>query len=302
MNKTRGPQDWPSTPSAWALALAVAALGGCSTTPLPPTTPLPALAAFRASAATPASPDTAAAAWPGDWWTAFQDPTLSALVQRALASNTQLDVAAARLAQARAHVQGAAADRLPQLQAGAAATRQGGPLINAAGSSGTLLQAGLSAQADADLFGRLRQAHSAAGHRAAEQEALLRAMQLLVQTDVAQHYLRLRSLDAERALARQAWQSQQDTLTLVDQRWKNGSVTELDLERARTDTLGAEAEVLALERERQQAVHTLALLLGEPASRFDLPQDSHWQGRWPQVPAGIPSEVLARRPDVQAAQ
>lgn len=291
-------------------ALTLALLSACaSTPPLPPSQPLPAVAAFRASAATPASspalsPSQAPspAQSPADWWTAFQDPTLNGLVQRALSRNTQLDLAAARLQQARASLQGTQAERLPQLQAGAAATRQGGPLINAAGTSGTLLQAGLSAQADADLFGRLRQAQTAAGHRAAEQEALLRATQLLVQTDVAQHYLRLRALDAERAFARQAWQSQQDTLALVEQRWKNGSLTELDLQRARTDTLGAEAELLALDRDRQQTLHALALLLGEPAGQLQLAEDSAWQGRWPQVPAGIPGEVLARRPDVQAAQ
>lgn len=274
-------------------------LSGCAVTPpLPPATILPVVTAFRASAATPVN----LAQAPVDWWAAFEDSALSALVQRALAQNPQVDLAAARLTQARAHLKSADAERLPQLQAGAAATRQGGPLVNAAGTSGSLFHAGISAQADADLFGRLRHAQSAAGHRAAEQEALLRAAQLLVQTDVAHCYLRLRALDAERRLARQAWQSQRDTLALVEQRWASGSITELDLQRARADTLAAEAEVLQLDRERQQTQHALALLLGEPASSFSLPEDPAWQARWPQVPAGIPSDVLARRPDVQAAQ
>ena len=288
----------PRRPSHLPLVI-LALLGGCaSTAPLPPANPLPVVAAFRASAATPAS---AAPAATNDWWTAFEDSTLNELVQRAGAQNTQLEVAAARWAQARAQLHGAAAARLPQLQAGAAATRQGGPLINAAGNSGTLLQAGLSLQADADLFGRLRQAQSAAGHRAAEQEAVLRATQLLVQTEVAQRYLRLRALDAERQFARRTWQSQQDTLALVEQRWKSGSLTELDLQRARAETLSAQSEALALDRERQQNQHALALLLGEPASSFQLAENQQWKSRWPLVPAGIPSEVLARRPDVQAA-
>ena len=281
----------------------LALLTGCaSTPPLPPATPLPVVAAFRASAATPANPGTAPGQAPTDWWAAFEDATLSTLVQRALAQNTQIDLAAARLTQARASLKSADAERLPQLQAGAAATRQGGPLINAAGASGSLFQAGISAQADADLFGRLRLAQTAAGHRAAEHEALLRATQLLVQTDVAHSYLRLRALDAERQLARQAWLSQRETLALVEQRWASGSITELDLQRARADTLAAEAESLQLDRERQQTQHALALLLGEPASRFSLPEDATWQARWPQVPAGIPSDMLARRPDVHAAQ
>jgi multidrug efflux system outer membrane protein len=305
---TNWPTNWPKnrmhaqrTLPTLAPLVAVWLAGCASTAPLPPATPLPVVAAFHASGTTPATPSAPFSDKAG-WWAAFEDPALSALVQRALAGNTQLDVAAARLTQARAQLQGSAADRLPQVQAGAAATRQGGPLINAAGGSGTLLQAGLSAQADADLFGRLRQAQSAAGHHAAAQQALLRATQLLVQTDVAQHYLRLRTLDAERTLARQAWQSQQDTLALVEQRWKNGSLTELDVQRARADTFSAEAELLALDRDRQHTQHALALLLGEPASSFTLAEDAQWQGRWPQVPAGIPSEVLARRPDVQAAQ
>ncbi len=286
---------WPLHTAVSALAL----LGACATTaPLPPAKPLPVVAAFRDAGPT----TTAATDAPPDWWIAFDDPTLNTLVQRALAQNTQIDVAAARLNQARAGLKAAEASRLPQVQAGAAATRQGGPLVNAAGTSGTLLQAGLSARADADLFGRLRQASSAAGHRAAEHLALLQATRLLVQTDVAHGYLRLRALDAERRLARQTWQSQQDTLALVDQRWKNGSLTELDLQRARSDAWSAEAELLALDRERQLTVHALAVLLGEPASTFQLPEVAGWQGRWPQVPAGIPSEVLARRPDVQAAQ
>lgn len=286
-------------PLALALALALALLGGCAATPpAPPATLGPAPSAFRHAPAE-ALPVPLPA---GDWWAPFGDPVLDALIARAQRDNPSIEVAAARLAQMRAALQATDAARAPQVGLSADATRQTGPLVNAAGSSGTLLRAGVTVGYEADLFGRASLASEAARRDADQSEAAARAVRLLVQTDVAQAYLRLRGIDQERALARRLVQAQADTLALVTQRFQAGSVAEVDLARARTEWLGARADLVTLDRQRMLLDHALALLLGEPASGFDLADDPGWTGHWPAVPPGIPSSVLARRPDLQAAQ
>lgn len=274
-------------------------LVGCAASPpVAPPSPTPAPASFR-HAPRDVAPEPAAGA---GWWTVFADPVLDDLVARAGRGNPSIEVAGARLTQMRAALQGADAARAPQVGLTADATRQGGPLVNAAGSSGTLLRAGLGLSYEVDLFGRLSHASEAARGDAAQSEAMSRTIRLLVQADVCQAYLRLRGLDQERSLARALVAAQADTLALVEQRFRTGSVAEIDVARARTEWLSARTEQAALDRQRTLLDHALALLLGEPASGFDLPEDPGWAAHRPQVPPGIPSTVLARRPDIQAAQ
>src|SRR5439155_1336626 len=132
-------------------------------------------------------------------------------------------------------------------------------------------------------------------------EALLQSAGLLVQAEVAQTYLELRALDAERALVRSTVGAYRDTLSLTERRFRAGDVAELDVARARTEVAATESDALALDRRRAELEHALAVLIGEVSSSFTLGA-ADWNTALPVIPAGVPGRVLSRRPDVSAAQ
>jgi len=237
----------------------------------------------------------------GTWWKSFKDPVLDQLVERAVAGNTGIQEAAARLAQARALVRSAQAARAPQIGVGASADRGAG--ANTAGGStpATLLQTGLSLSYEPDLFGRLSRAQDAAALDAQSREALLQSTRLLVQAEVAQTYLALRATDTERALIQDTATAYADTLRLTQRRFEAGDVAELDVIRIETELAATEADVFALDRSRAELEHSLAVLLGEPVASFALTPDMAVR-TLPVIPAGVPATVLSRRPDVAAAQ
>ncbi|HEY1393770.1 MAG TPA: efflux transporter outer membrane subunit, partial [Methylibium sp.] len=235
----------------------------------------------------------------GQWWQAFADPTLDDLVERAGRGNSSIQVAAARLAQARALLRSAEADRAPQLDFAAGAERQDTPTTF--NRPATLVSAGANLSYEVDLFGRLARARDAAALDAQAREALLQSTRLLVQAEVAQTYLALRALDAERAIVRDTVEAYRNTLQLVERRNRAGDIAELDVVRVRTEVASTEAEALALDRQRATLEHALAVLVGEPASSFAVAEGA-WTTELPVVPAGVPGTVLARRPDVAAAQ
>jgi outer membrane protein, multidrug efflux system len=237
----------------------------------------------------------------GTWWKAFNDPVLDQLVERAGSGNTGIQEAAARLAQARALVRGAQADRAPQIGVSASADRGAGANTASGSTPATLLQTGLSLSYEPDLFGRLSRAQDAAALDAQSREALLQSTRLLVQAEVAQTYLALRATDTERALIQETATAYADTLRLTQRRFDAGDVAELDVIRIETELAATEAEVFALDRARAELEHALAVLLGEPASDFALTPDTAVR-TLPVIPAGVPATVLARRPDVAAAQ
>lgn len=236
-----------------------------------------------------------------DWWKSFADPQLDALTERALRHNTSIQQAAARLAQARALLRSSNADRLPQLGASAGAGRQGGDVARAAGTAGTLYSAGLNLSYEVDLMGRLARASDAAALDAQARESLLSGTRLLVQADVAQTYFALRALDAERVLMRETVAAYRDTLTLTEKRFAAGDIAELDVVRVRTEVAATQSQEIELDRRRAMLEHALALLAGELPSSLSVAEGA-WSQVLPLVPAGVPSTVLARRPDVAAAQ
>ena len=237
----------------------------------------------------------------GTWWKAFNDPVLDQLVERAGAGNTGIQEAAARLAQARALVRGASAERTFQIGLGAAADRGTGTSTANDSAPGTLLQAGVNLSYEVDLFGRLSRTQDAAALDARSREALLQSTRLMVQAEVAQTYLALRATDTERALVNDTATAYADTLRLTQRRFDAGDVAELDVIRIQTELAATEAEVIALDRARAELEHALAVLLGEPVSGFALTPDTTAR-TLPVIPAGVPATVLARRPDVAAAQ
>ncbi len=284
--------------------LAAIVLAGCASTP-PPAPDLPRVPlAFKEIDPRWVDIVPAEAQPRGAWWKAFSDPVLDNLIETAVHSNTSIQLAAARLAKARSMLSAADANRMPQAGLNANVGRQGGPLINSAGSSGTLWNVGANVSYEADVFGRMGKEVSAATLDAQARDALLQSARLIVQADVAQTYFEMRILDAERSVVRDSTSAYQKTLQVSERRFATGSVAELDVVRLRADVAAAEAEALALDRRRAELEHALALLAGQVASSFhvDAAQSINWKAVLPAIPAGIPSTVLARRPDISAAQ
>ena len=231
--------------------LAALVLAGCATAPAIDTATLVATpTTFKEGAAqwTQAAP--AEARDRGTWWRAFADPALDALVERASQQNTGIAEAAARLAQARALLRSSESDRALQLGAGAGATRQAGAGTANGSTPSTLLNANLNLSYEVDLFGKLARATDAASLDAQARAALLQSTRLLVQADVAQTYLALRALDAERVLVRETLDAYRNTLQLTQSRFRAGDVAELDVVRVQTEVAATESEALALDRRR----------------------------------------------------
>jgi multidrug efflux system outer membrane protein len=283
--------------------LAALVLAGCATSTAIdasslPTTP-PAFKEQDASRVLAAAPAGTEAQARGRWWAAFGDPVLDQLVEQAGRNNSSVQVAAGRLAQARALLRSTDANRLPQVDLGAGAVRQQNSTTG--NRPQTVVSVGANFSYEVDLIGRLSLNSDAASLDASSREALLRNTQLLVQANVAQTYLQLRALDAERTLVRGTLEAYSDTLRLTEVRFREGDVAELDVARVRTEVASTESEALALDRSRAELEHALAVLVGEVASNFQVaPGD--WSTALPVIPAGVPSTVLVRRPDVSAAQ
>lgn len=297
-------QRMRSLPPPLGALLAALVLAGCASAP--PTV------AEHAGVAVPAGFSTAATeGWTtappaeaqprGAWWLAFADPELSALVERAGQAYTDVQAAAARLAEARALLRSADAQRQPQIGASGGAVRQAGANTANGMQPATLATAGLNFSYEADLFGRLSRASEAAREDANAREALLQSTRLMVQADVAQTYLQLRSLQAEHHLVEQSLAAYRETLTLIERRYRAGDAAELDVARMQTEVSATEADALALQRQQATLTHALAVLVGDVATGFAL-ASSPGEAALPVIPPGVPATVLARRPDVSAAQ
>ena len=245
----------------------------------------------------------------GQWWLAFNDPALTALVEEAAANNANLAVAASRVKQARAIAGIAEADRVPQVGVGIGAQRaQLAPLesnlppgVNP--QPYTSYTARLSASYEVDLFGRVAAGVSAARGDAASSEANFRSVLLALQADVAQTYFRLRALDAELDTVARTVRLREESVGVTQRRFDLGDIGEFDLSRARSELSTARAEAIGLQRQRANAEHALAVLLGKPAADFVAGANPLLDATpMPVVPAGLPSNLLERRPDINAAQ
>jgi multidrug efflux system outer membrane protein len=271
-------------------------LAGCASVGTVDPAQLPqAPTAYKATAANSAPALTA------DWWQPFADPVLDDLVGRAMAANTSVQSAANRLAQARAALGSAQAARLPQVGVSASAGRSSIPGPQPVPQPATQYSAGLNLAYELDLGGRLLHERNASALDVQAREQLLADARLLVQANVARGYLALRALDTERDIVRDTVAAYGETLSLTEKRARAGDVADLDLARVRAELAANEAEALALDRRRIELETALAVLVGEPASSFSL-APAAWTTALPAVPAGLPSELLQRRPDLAAAR
>lgn len=279
-----------------SLVALAALLSGCASLqqPAAPSAALAVPAHWQRSAA--AADPTALA----QWWDRFGDPLLSRLVAQALMQGTDLQAAQARLQQARALRDQAAAALAPTLVGSASAQgarRESAPNTRSVG-------AGFDARWEPDLSGGGRSGLSAADANLAAQRAAFGGTAVSVAAEVAAAYIDLRAAQARLAIAADNLASQLQTLQITDWRAQAGLVTELDILQARTAAEQTRAQLPALRSAIDQSMHALAVLTGVVPGTLNTELSA--AAAMPAAPAdlalAIPAEVLRQRPDVSAAE
>lgn len=237
------------------------------------------------------------------WWEVFNDPTLNQLEEEALSYNKDLQAAMARVDQARANVGIAKADQLPSLSGAGESGRAGNNL--GSGQTQSTAAAGLSFELD--LWGKYRRLSEAARAKLLASEAARDTVRLALTADVARNYFALLTLDEQVAIAQRNLETRQESYRVYQSRYKNGYSTEVDLKRVEANMASVQAQARQLQLQAEQAETALAVLLGR--SPREIVQKKIQRGQTledvllvPNVPEGIPSELLARRPDVRQAE
>ncbi|SNS42447.1 outer membrane protein, multidrug efflux system [Noviherbaspirillum humi] len=296
--------------------LAAGVLGGCSLAPTLQRPEAPVAATFPQEAAptgiaAPATPAANAGTPAADigWQDFFPDRRLQAFIAAALDNNRDLRTAALRIEEARAQYNIQSADLLPTLNAAGGVTRSRTPgELNASGRPilTTGYQVGLSLTSfELDFFGRVRSLNQAALAQYLATEEAARAARISLVAETAKAYLAERSFAEQHELARQTLQGRENGYRLAQQRFEVGASSALDLRQNETLVLTARATLATLARQRAQAINALTLLVGRPLDTIgDLPAPQPLSGQniVNDIPAGLPSDLLVRRPDIRAAE
>ena len=238
-----------------------------------------------------------------EWWNLFRDEQLQDLIRTALEENTDLRAALQRIREARAQLTFTRADQFPFIDGSANVSRER-PSKILLPFSDTRNNYALSADLsfEVDLWGELRRATEAAQADLLSTEAAYRNVTISLVANVASFYFLLRDLDDRLQIARDTAKSRTESLQIIQARFNKGTVPELDVNQAQIELAIAEAAVSAFERETVQAENALQFLLGRnpgpiqrglPLKQQVLPTD---------IPVGLPSELLQRRPDLVAAE
>jgi len=237
------------------------------------------------------------------WWDAFQDETLQDLIQTALKQNYDLRIAAARILEARAQLGISRADQLPSVAAGAAATNERIPqTVGRPSVETSAIQISLSLAWELDFWGKLRRATESARANLLSQEWAQRQVVNSLVSDVASAYFQLRELDLELEISRQTLASRKDSLGLTQILADGGSTSMLDVRQAEQLVFTAAASIPDLERRIEQQENFISILLGKNPQGIARGRKLVDQPHALEVPAGLPSSLLERRPDIREAE
>jgi multidrug efflux system outer membrane protein len=306
-SRTRG---WLRSFGGFPLA-ALAVLAGCAVGPdykRPEATTIPAAYAGATNGWKVAQPQGQLPK--GNWWEIFGDQELSALEAQASAANQQLKVAVAQFAEARATMDVTRAGFFPGISLSGSYTRErvspNAPLTTTGlpiGQPSTYnnFTVPLDLSYEVDLWGRVRRSVESARAQAQASADDLEAIKLAIQAEVAVDYFSVRALDSEKAVLQSSVQVFSKSLELTRNLRVGGVATDLDVAQAETILKTTEAQIPSVELQREQFEHALALLVGQPASTFQIPERT-LSAAPPLIPSGLPSELLERRPDVSAAE
>ncbi len=271
-----------------------------------PSAPVPAhwdvAEPFRESAPQDALPK-------GEWWAVFHDETLSSLEKDALAANQTLKVAAAHLEQARASAAIQVATQFPQLATSPSATRQrlsgNRAKVSSAIPSVPLTQSSytlpFTVSYEVDLFGRRRRSIEAAQASYQATGADLENTRLIITAELAGDYFTLRQVDTQLAILRRTVDTLSKGLDLVNSRHAGGVASGLDVAQEETLLNTTRTQAILLTQQRKQLEDAIAVLVGKPAPDFHLPP-KELDAEPPSINAGLPSDLLERRPDIAEAE
>ena len=281
--------------------LAAGLLGACSLAPTYQQPQAP-VASVYPTQASEKSGDASAIGW----HEFFPDPRLQALIATALEHNRDLRTAALRIEEARAQYNIQSADLLPNLNATATGSRARTPGRLAQTGIPTVnsnYQVGLAIPSfELDFFGRVRSLNDAALAQYLATEEASRAARISLVAEVAKAYLTERSLAEQYELARMTLESRESAYRLAKQRFNVGAASALDLRQNEILAQTARASLATLARQRAQAINALTLLVGKPLEGLPTEHSLAEQNIITDIPAGMPSDLLVRRPDIRAAE
>ena len=288
----------------FAGAAALALLGGCLLGPNYVRPPAPSAPAFKeAGDWKPAQPSDAVSR--GKWWEIFGDAKLNALVEQVDVSNQTVRTSEARLRQAEALVEQSRAGLWPTLAGSVSATRSRSP--NIAGSTTNtsapvnVYNLPLTASWAPDLWGSVRRTIEGNVASAQASAANVAAARLLAQSQVAINYFQLRVLDARRRLLDESVAAYQKSLELTRNRYNAGVAARVEVVQAETQLKSTQAQAIDVGVQRAQFEHAIAILIGKPPAAFAVAVEQVAM-EIPGIPAGLPSQLLERRPDIASAE
>ncbi|HNT57150.1 MAG TPA: efflux transporter outer membrane subunit [Syntrophales bacterium] len=241
------------------------------------------------------------------WWEQFGDPVLNEMIETALKDNKDLLIAAARIEEYRGRYMATRGNLFPQAGAGAAAARQRATQEGITGWQPGLspeystYQADLNASWEIDLWGKLRRATEAARADLLAKEESRRAVLLSLAATVAGSYIDLRDLDRQLEIARRTVETRKESLDLFNMRFAGGVVSELELSQVKSEYESARAAIPKIEKTIYQGENALNFLLGRNPGPVKRGRSIN-ELVVPEVPAGLPSDVLERRPDIRQAE
>jgi len=241
------------------------------------------------------------------WWTTFNDPMLSSLVDRAIQSNLDLKLAQARIRQARAARNVTAAGLGPTVNAGGSYTRSGSAVETSGGTknaTGNLYRTGLDSAWELDIFGGVRRSVEAADANVQTAVEDRRDVLVTLAAEVGLNYTDLRSFQQQIAIAQENFKAQQHTAEITRQRFQAGFVGALDVANAEAQVATTASQIPLLEALARQSIYRLSILLGrEPSALLEeLTPAAAIPAAPPAAPVGVPADLLRRRPDIRRAE
>lgn len=294
------PSTAPFRHPALIAALLALALGGCAIGPDYQRPATPDISQFKEAegwmVAAPAD-----ALERGPWWQLFGDPVLNQLARQVEISNQNVAAAVAAYAQARSLVREQRASLFPSVTLNGGANRAHSSASGSGGRNASNYQLGMGASWEPDVWGRLQRAADGASASLQASAADLASARLSAQGELVVNYLSLRQSDAQKALLASTIAGYQRTLDIAQNRYSAGIAAKTDVLQAQTQLANAQADAAGLTRQRAQLEHAIAVLTGQAPAQFTL-APAAWNPSVPDVPTGLPSALLQRRPDIAAAE
>jgi len=238
----------------------------------------------------------------GNWWEAYNDPQLNALIAQVDIDNQNIALAEAKLREANAATQAARAALWPLVDLNASALRNSTNSQVAGRSTNAAYNVALGASWEPDLWGGIRRNIESAGDTAQATAADLAGARLLYQATLAQNYFLLRVDDAQIQLLKDTVDAYQKSLTLTQNQYAAGIVARGDVAQAESQLKSTQASLYDAQLSRAQLEHAIAVLVGKPPSALAIAAQPTLTAVYPDVPLAVPSTLLERRPDIAAAE